>query len=176
MKSTVSNEEASPTHHHDHVSDTQAVVIGNTAYICTGTYAARKTLISWTYGGPAWTPLAEMNIARDWGHGIVTDGISNIWVIGGCDPDDCWPDGFIEQYSVETNTWTKLVNVPNIQTNNYHVEVCVFWQGYIYVIFHRTGQGVTPTFHVYNTETGKWHADGTELMLPVSGSMSAIVP
>ena len=166
-------EQASPTHD---VHYTQAVIIRNTVYICAGTYnRAIKTVISWTYGKPAWTPVADMNIAR-YSHGTVTDGISNIWVIAGCEPYDCWPDGFIEQYSVTTNTWTKLNHVPNIQRDYYEVEVCAFWQGYIYVIFYSHLQDVIPTFHVYNTETGKWHQDNTELVLPTHYSMSALVP
>ncbi len=164
-------EQAEPTHN---VLDAQAVVIRNTAYICAGSLFETKTVISWTYGQPAWTPLAEMKIARSNNHGTVTDGISNIWVVGGCDPDDCWPDGFIEHYNVTNNTWTKLKHVPDIESDWYDVEVCSFWQGYIYVVF--SNNGLIPSFHVYNTQTGEWHGDSTELMIPVKDSMSAIVP
>ncbi len=91
-------EQAEPTYH---VRYNQAVVIGDTAYICAGyLYGRLKTVISWTYGETAWTPVADMNIARSRWHGTVTDGISNIWVVGGCHPYYCWPDGFIEHYSL----------------------------------------------------------------------------
>ncbi len=164
-------EPASPTQHD--VTNTQAVVIGNTAYICAGDGVHKiKSVISWTYGEPAWTHVTEMNIARSNDHGTVTDGISSIWVVGGCWDGDCWPDGFIEHYSVENNTWTKFNQVPNIQRTYYYgIKVCVYWQGYIYVIFNNI-----PTFYVYNTETGEWHEDSTELMLPVVNPMSALVP
>ncbi len=172
-------ERTAPIHY---VAWTNAVVIGKRAFICAGKVSYSKTplVISWTYGDPAWTRAADMNIARDYNHGTVTDGISNIWVIGGCDPDDCWPDGFIEQYSVTNNTWTKLNHVPNLERDHYSVQVCSFWQGYIYVIFSRSldisGPGLIPTFHVYNTQTGEWYLDSTQLTLPVYGSMFAIVP
>ncbi len=164
------------------VQFTQAVVIGDTAYICAGTGYRSTKVISWTYGQPAWTRAADMNIAREW-HGTVTDGISNIWVVGGCLAYECWPDGFIEHYNLADNTWTKLNHVPDIDRDNYIVEVCSFWHGYIYVIFSKTSYvsyerytyTVIPRFHVYNTQTGEWHEDSTELMLPVRYSMSAIV-
>ncbi len=159
---------------HD-VAFTQAVVIENTAYIC-ALSPDRKTVISWKYGESEWIPVANMNIARYRFHGTVTDGISNIWVIAGCDPDDCWPDGFIEQYSVATNTWTKLKHVPNIPRDLYNVQVCGFWQGHIYVIFQENNLLLLPSFYVYNTETGEWQQDSTEFTLPVYQSMSAIVP
>ena len=167
-------EPASPTHD---VSFTNAVVIGNTTYICAGTYYEKtKAVISWTYGQPAWTPVADMNIARSTTHGTVTDGVSNIWVVGGCDPDDCWPDGFIEHYSVITKTWTKLNHVPDIEKDTYRIEVCAFWRGYIYVIFHGSGvKGLILDFHVYNTKTGVWHTDGTQLERLSYGSMSGII-
>ncbi len=181
IDATWTKEEATPTHQ---VLWTDAVVLGTKVYICAGTWAERiKTVISWSYGEPKWTSVKDMNIARVL-HGTVTDGGSSIWVIGGCAPNDCWPDGFIEQYSVANNTWTKLNQVPNIERDNYTVRLCSFWQGYIYVIFSKTdrlvhttpGTGLIPTFHVFNTETGKWHEDSTELMLPVYDSMFAIVP
>ncbi len=173
------NEQASPTHD---VAYVQAAVIGDRAYICAGPSRSSeiKTVISWTYGELAWTPAADMNVARSRHHGTVTDGHSNIWVIGGCDPDDCWPDGFIEQYSVTNNTWTKLNQVPYIERDFYSVLVCGYWQEFIYVIFSRLS-GISrryfiPKFHVFNTQTREWHLDSTELMLPVYGSMYAIVP
>ncbi len=167
-------EQASP--YYD-VWDAHAAVIGNTVYICAGTPEPTKTVMSWTHGEPAWTPVADMNVARGSYHEAVTDGISNIWVVGGCDPDYCWPDGFIEHYNVTDNTWTKLTQVPDIEKGRYNVEVCSFWQGYIFVIFsgHGSSERIT-RFHVYNTHTGKWHEESTEFMLPVRHSMSAIVP
>ncbi len=172
VESGWTREQAEPTYD---VLFTQAVVIGNTVYICAGRALSTITVISWTYGEPAWTPVANMNVAR-WRHGTVTDGISNIWVVGGCDPDDCWPDGFIEHYNVADNTWTKLNHVPDIDRDHYILQVCSFWQGYIYVIFSSIKAGVIPRFHVYNTQTGEWHEESTELMIPVYESMSAIVP
>ncbi len=130
LDSEWTREQGEPTYD---VWHTQAVVIGNTAYICAGAPWRIKMVISWTYGQPAWTPVADMNIARDWNHGTVTDGISNIWVVGGCYPDVCWPDGFIEHYNVTDNTWTKLNNVPDIERDYYYVQVCSFWQGYTYM-------------------------------------------
>ncbi len=167
-------EQVEPTHGANYV---QAIVIGNTVYICAGHLSARtKTVTSWTYGDPAWTREADMNIARRF-HGTVTDGISNIWVVGGCNPDDCWPDGFIEHYNMADYTWTKLTHVPDIEKGRYDVEVCSFWQGYIYVIFSKYGSSeLIPRFHVYDTQTGEWREDSTELMLSVKNSMSAIVP
>ncbi len=161
---------------HD-VNYIQVVVIGNTTYICAGNWPGSKRVISWTYGEQAWTPVANMNIARYNSHGTVTDGVSNIWVVGGCDPDDCWPDGFIEHYNVIANTWTKLTHVPKFERDEYTVQVCSFLQGYIYVIFSSYNRGYwqVTRFHVYNTQTGEWHEDRTELMLIVKGSMSAIV-
>ncbi len=144
-----------------------------------GTIQPIKTVISWTYGEPTWIPVVDMNIARDYRHGTVTDGISSIWVVGGCDPDECWPDGFIEQYSVTDNTWTRLNGVPDLEKGFYNVDVASFWQGYIYVIFSKgdvLDRVIIPGFHVYNTLTGEWQFDSTELMLPVYAAMSTIVP
>ncbi len=166
--------QAIPPHN---VYHTQAVVIGNTAYICAGTWPAIKTVISWTYGNTVWFPKADMNIARTWYHGTVSDGISNIWVVGGCDPDDCWPNGFIKHYNVTDNTWSLLHDVPNLERYDYKVQVCSFWQGHIYVLFSKYGSvDLIPKFHIYNIQTGKWYEDSTELVQPVYKSMSAILP
>ncbi len=127
-------------------------------------------------GEPAWTRVADMNIGRGL-HGTVTDGISNIWVIGGCNPRDCWPDGFIEHYNVTNNTWTKLTHVPNLESYMLYVEVCSFWRGYIYVIFSEDiFDKLIPRFHIYNTRTGNWQESNTELILPIYWPMYATVP
>ncbi len=165
-----------------HVNNHDPVVVGNTVYIICkfglAPYVSVNSfvkVISWTYGETVWTSVANMNVARQ-DHGTVTDGISSIWVVGGCDPDDCWPDGFIERYNVENNTWTMLKHVPNIKKLHYKIQVCSFWQGYIYVIFSRKYErGLIPRFHVYNTKTGEWHVDSTRIMLSAYASMSAIV-
>ena len=170
-------EKASPTHQ---VSHTDAVVIGNRAYICAGTDKERKTVISWTYGESSWIPVAEMNIARSRYHGTVTDGYQNMWVVGGCDPDVCWPHGFVEQYSSLKNSWTALNQVPDIQRDFYSVQVCSYWQGFIYVIFSKSkdigGPGLISRFYVYDIHSSQWHLDSTELKLPTYRSMVATIP
>ena len=166
----------------NYVFGTQAVATGNTAYLWTrrpNFYdKVVKNVISWTYRESIkWTRLADMNIHRYIRHGKVTDGISNIWVVGGCGPDECWPDGFIEHYNVTDNTWTKLKQVPNVKKDIYYVQVCFFWQGYIYVIFSKDYRtGIISRFHIFNTQTGSWHVDNIELKLLVSDSMYGIVP
>ncbi len=119
-----------------------------------------------------------MSIPRKY-HCTVTDGLDTIWVLGGCDPDECWERGFIEQYTISTNTWEQLTATPNMDKAYDWVNVCAFWEGFIFASFYKSDDSswlAEGKFHIFDTSERKWKISSTRLNTEVSWVISALVP
>ncbi len=130
-------------------------------------------LLSWTPGQTEWTYLAELHYKRTL-HCVASDGTDYIWAIGGCD-GQCWTDGWIEEYSINANTWTKINAMPKMPNDNWgplnytttndetvyswyrFTNVCGYANGYVYVTFS-TFQwwGSDGLIHVFDTKSRTW--------------------
>ncbi len=161
------------------MGDPNSVVkVMDRVYICGGEYGwpAVSQVITWAPGETRWTYAKHLNVSRAY-HCTVTDSIDKIWVIGGC--HKCWPDGFMELYTISTNTWTKLALLPNldISTVSVNVQVCSYHQGYIYIVFSGSySDDLDRRFHVYNTWTRSWDVSDTELRRDIFLPAVGLVP
>ncbi len=164
-----------------HTKYTQALVIKNRVYICTSGYPeARKTVITWAPGETQWSHLkAEMSVARGSLPCSVTDHIDKIYVIGGCEPEACGTDDFIEQYSLSQGKWQGIPNSAPPNKNAYYVRMCAFWKGMIYAIFssdYLSISGLNKTFHLFNTSSNSWQVSATELRVEAYFQAFTVVP
>ncbi len=158
------------------------VTINNVVYICGGWNSENnRSVISWRPGMTSWTSMSDMNHSRQW-HCTLTDSTHFIWVVGGCDRDECDTSGFIEQYSISSNSWTQLNGAPDTAYNR--VNFCAFWKGFIYVTFYTMTKNrelewvteIEPHFHIYNTNNAQWSKSDSKLRSLTFNSITAIIP
>ncbi len=164
------------------VTHSNAVTINNNVYICGGlSNEYQRSVITWTPGMASWTFLRDMHHSRQW-HCTLTDSDHSIWVVGGCNQDECNTIGFVELYSITTNSWKQLNSSPD--TAYTRVNFCTLWKEFIYVTFYTWTQNsnsekvldIEPFFHIYNTLSGEWKVSPPQLTTLVVDSVTAVVP
>ena len=161
----------------------RAVVVQDRAYIFGGSLStsAQKKVISWTPGESEWRSHRDMKIARNV-HCLVTDGEDIVWILGGCQKNACWESGFIEQYTVSSDTHERLTTIPDMGSYYYErVNFCVYAKPFIYVTFYswtdsfRTYR-VDGQFHVFDTVKRVWMVSSTRLQTTASHIIASIAP
>ncbi len=164
------------------VGNVEGIVVKDKVFLCGGRRQQLNStsVLTWSQGLSDWKYVSPMGFARTYSSCIVTDGEDYIYVISGCNPDECWPRGFIERYSVSDDQWTPLDHVPNIEEDHYNMhyyipELCAYWDGQIFVIFHVGGYGFDDRFHVYDVGKGVWNIAETRLRYKAHQAMSAVV-
>ncbi len=161
---------------------TEAINVNNTAYICSGNDTThRKSVISWSPTQSVWTYKANMSIFRYNHHCTVSDKNNSIWVIAGCEADECWDHGFVEHYSVSKNIWTSSnTHPPVLERRKWWPQVCAYWDGHIYAVFsaqqYTVKRSLNPYFFIYNTASDEWARSSTKLNTEVIAQMFALVP
>ncbi len=153
-------------------------------------------VIYWHPGLSEWYLSNEMHHMRE-NYGIVTDNKS-IWVVGGCDPLECWESGFIEYYNIKTDTWEELQRPPSTTPSFHHVNFCFYWEGKIYVTLYKIGRidvkeeyadgrkittvkiyndyEIDPRFHIYDVDSGHWTISSSRLKTKFINSMVTVLP
>ena len=138
--------------------DTNAVVVGRTAYICSSGDSPTKTILSWTPGEKFWNQtLTPMKHERRNVHCTVSDGEDFIWVIGPA----CHQCGtFMEQYTISTNSWQVIDQNLEIDETYDLKHICVYSQGYIYVTFRGPNHEIDENFYAFNVSSKQWIKSG----------------
>ncbi len=165
---------------HNVINPRSVVTVQGTVYVF-GNFVTftNKNLQSWNPSRDnSWKKLADANVIRLTVYPcVVSDGYNRIWVFGGC--RNCWPDGFMERYDIQLNTWTKLSAVPNTsfeEKDRVSVQVCGYSGGYIYAVFaSEYTSGLDKRFHVYNTMKDSWVVSNTMLRVEAYDTVSAVI-
>ncbi len=161
----------------------RAVVVQDRAYIFGGSLStsAQKKVISWTPGESEWRSHRDMKIARNV-HCLVTDGEDTVWILGGCQKNACWETGFIEQYTVSSNTHEQLIATPDMRSYYYErVNFCVYAKPFISITFPSYPNNfqtyrVDSRFHVFDTVKREWMVSSTRLQTTASHIIASIAP
>ncbi len=163
------------------IAYSQGAVVQDRIYIFGGLIPKyMKKASSWSPGDSGWTSLPDMSISR-YKHCTVTDAEDTIWVLGGCWLEECWESGFIEQYTVSTNTWQQLTKTPDMDKSyRDRVNFCVFWKGFIYATFYKWDSPtktnyLNPTVYIFDTVARHWNTSSTTLKTKATGVMAALM-
>ncbi len=155
------------------------VNVGRRVFIFGEAREYSNKVMSWVPGlEHDWMPLTEMNTSRNQ-HGscAVSDGLENIWILAGC--RNCWKSGFMEHYNVQSDTWTSLDALPDLNYKNkdaLYAQMCEFSQGFIYVLFSgHFEHDLDPWFHIYNVQDGSWTRSNTRVKVEAYLSVSAVI-
>ncbi len=148
----------------------KAVVIDEVVYICCGfDIPDRNRFITWKPGQMQFTSLQNTTFARGANSKcLVTDKKDKIWLLGSCQDEVCRQQGFIEEYSIASNTWTVLGR-RNGNANS--IDSCAYLEGAIYVTYNWNNE-----IHIFDTRTAQWRTLETVRNTAAIYSMAAIIP
>ncbi len=145
--------------------------------------------LTWSTSVLCWNPtikdsrlalstITDMNVARlQLTMCVVSDGTKLIWVFAGC--RDCWEDGFIEQFNISSQTWTKINTVPDIHfqnKNHIHAHICGYFDGMIYAVFSDGADEFDRRFHLFDTMEHVWIVSNSELKTQAYSPVSVVIP
>ncbi len=160
---------------------TASVVTDQRAYICAGKERYDTSVISWAPGDAEWKAEASLMYPRKYhctvahgpglGHGF-------IWVLGGCETSSCWNHGFVERYSTQTQTWTRIASAPDIAQNSNYTAACGIHGRYIYAVFssrYRNELYGNDNFVVFDMVSNTWETSSTKMKDLSYQAMSAVV-
>ena len=157
------------------ISMATAVVVKDTVYMCGWKSGSAGQCIARSFHHEDWTYISSTRAPQRDSRCMITDGEHNIWLLGRCSGKQCTNLGFFEVYSIQSNTWETIDNIPDVAFDgNQDVPVvCVYWRGLIVVNFW--GMSTSDLFYVYNVKEGKWSRSDTKLRVKAYNSMAAVV-
>ncbi len=157
------------------ISQATAVVVMDTVYICGGKSRSAEQCISRSFHHRDWTFIPSTTAPHRDTRCTVSDGKENIWIIGRCQGNQCRHSHLMEVYSVSSNTWQIIHDLPDVDFDGHQEApaVCAYWRGLIVVNFW--GMSSSSSFYVYNVKEGTWSESNTKLRVKSYNSMAAVV-